>query len=58
MFVVLTLICCRCSVSFSVSHPRAFSVAETVESQWCIRNNASNIDLSPQQIVDCDWGGS
>jgi cathepsin F len=34
----------------------AFSVCENVESVWIIATNASvdTIDLSPQQIVDCD----
>jgi cathepsin F len=34
----------------------AFSVTENVESVWIISTNASvdDIDLSPQQIVDCD----
>lgn len=35
----------------------AFSVVETVESQYAIANNGTRLqDFSPQQIVDCDWG--
>jgi len=35
----------------------AFSVIENIESQWIIAGHATNstIELSPQQLVDCNW---